>query len=48
MAETWHGPQAWEGLTKVGGGTMPVTIAGQAGLNELVLSGRDPNWPSHS
>ena len=40
MAEAWHAPQAWEGLTTVGGGTMPAAIAGQAGL-----SGRDPNWP---
>ena len=41
MAAAWHSPQAWEGLTKVGGGTMPATIAGQAGLNELVIHGWD-------
>ena len=41
MAEAWHAPQAWEGLTKAGGGTMPATIAGQAGLNELVIHGWD-------
>ena len=41
MAEAWHAPQAWEGLTKVGGGTMPASIAGQAGLNELVIHGWD-------
>jgi uncharacterized protein (TIGR03086 family) len=41
MATAWHSPQAWEGLTKVGGGTMPATIAGQAGLNELVIHGWD-------
>ncbi len=34
-------PQAWDGLTKVGGGTMPAAIAGQAGLNELVIHGWD-------
>ncbi len=41
MAAAWHAPQAWEGLTKVGGGTMPAPIAGQAGLNELVVHGWD-------
>jgi uncharacterized protein (TIGR03086 family) len=41
MAAAWHAPQAWEDLTKVGGGTMPATIAGQAGLNELVIHGWD-------
>jgi uncharacterized protein (TIGR03086 family) len=41
MAAAWHSPQAWEGFTKVGGGTMPATIAGQAGLNELVIHGWD-------
>ncbi len=41
MAASWHSPHAWEGLTKVGGGTMPATIAGQAGLNELVIHGWD-------
>ena len=35
------GPGNGEGLTKVGGGTMPATIAGQAGLNELVIHGWD-------
>ena len=41
MAASWQSPQAWEGLTKVGGGTLPATIAGQAGLNELVIHGWD-------
>jgi uncharacterized protein (TIGR03086 family) len=41
MAAAWHAPQAWEGLTAVGGGTMPAPIAGQAGLNELVIHGWD-------
>ncbi len=41
MAAAWHAPQAWEGLTKVGGGTMPAPIVGQAGLNELVIHGWD-------
>ena len=41
MAAAWRPPQAWEGLTKVGGGTMPATVAGQAGLNELVIHGWD-------
>ncbi len=41
MAVAWDAPQAWEGLTKVGGGTMPAAIAGQAGLNELVIHGWD-------
>ncbi len=41
MAAAWHAPQAWEGLTRVGGGTMPATIAGQAGLSELVIHGWD-------
>ena len=41
MAAAWHRPQAWEGFTKVGGGTMPAAIAGHAGLNELVIHGWD-------
>ncbi len=41
MAAAWHSPQAWEGLTKVGGGIMPASVAGQAGLNELVIHGWD-------
>ena len=41
MAAAWHAPRAWEGLTKVGGGTMPATVAGAAGLNELVIHGWD-------
>ena len=41
MAAAWRPPQAWEGLTTVGGGTMPAAIAGQAGLNELVIHGWD-------
>ena len=41
MAEAWQAPQAWNDLTKVGGGTMPAAIAGQAGLNELVIHGWD-------
>jgi uncharacterized protein (TIGR03086 family) len=41
MAAAWHAPQAWEGLTKVGGGTLPAAIAAQAGLNELVIHGWD-------
>jgi uncharacterized protein (TIGR03086 family) len=41
MAAAWRDPQAWDGLTKVGGGTMPAMIAGRAGLNELVIHGWD-------
>lgn len=41
MAAAWRAPQAWEGMTTVGGGTMPAAIAGQAGLNELVIHGWD-------
>lgn len=41
MAAAWRTSRAWEGLTKVGGGTMPAMIAGRAGLNELVIHGWD-------
>lgn len=41
MAEAWSAPQAWEGVTKVGGMTLPAQVAGQAGLNELVIHGWD-------
>lgn len=41
MAEAWEQPGAWEGITEVGGVTLPATQIGMFGLNELVIHGWD-------
>ena len=41
LAAAWRKPEAWEGTTKVGGGTMPAAIAGQVAVDELVIHGWD-------
>jgi uncharacterized protein (TIGR03086 family) len=41
LAEAWTDPQAWDGMTKAGGGDMPAEIAGTVALDELVLHGWD-------
>jgi uncharacterized protein (TIGR03086 family) len=41
LAEAWHDPAAWQGMTQVGGVTLPGEVAGQIALNEVVLHGWD-------
>ncbi len=41
LASAWQAPQAWEGMTQVGGVDLPGAAAGQFGLNELVIHGWD-------
>ena len=41
LAAAWTDPDAWQGMTEVGGVTLPGGIAGQVALNELVLHGWD-------
>jgi uncharacterized protein (TIGR03086 family) len=41
MAEAWRRPDAWDGVTEVGGVTLPAPSIGMFGLNELVIHGWD-------
>jgi uncharacterized protein (TIGR03086 family) len=41
MAEAWNDPAAWDGMTRIGGGDTPGAVAGQIGLEELVVHGWD-------
>lgn len=41
MADAWQQPGAWDGITEVGGVTLPATSIGMFGLNELVIHGWD-------
>jgi uncharacterized protein (TIGR03086 family) len=41
MADAWNDPQAWDGMTKVGGVEMPAEMIGRVGLDELVVHGWD-------
>ncbi|MFD7538050.1 TIGR03086 family metal-binding protein [Streptomyces sp. NPDC059819] len=41
MAAAWREPAAWEGVTQVGGLTLPATVTGRVGLDELVVHGWD-------
>jgi uncharacterized protein (TIGR03086 family) len=41
LAEAWRDPEAWEGMTQVGGVDLPGDMAGKAALNELVIHGWD-------
>lgn len=41
LVAAWHDPAAWEGMTQVGGVTMPADVMGVVGLNELVMHGWD-------
>ena len=41
LALAWSAPGAWEGLTQVGGQTLPGAVAGLVANNELVLHGWD-------
>jgi uncharacterized protein (TIGR03086 family) len=41
LAEAWKQPDAWDGMTKVGGMEMPGEAAGIVALDEVVLHGWD-------
>lgn len=41
LADAWQPSGAWDGDTQVGGGEMPATVAGSAGLNEVIVHGWD-------
>ena len=41
LAQSWTDPAAWEGMTQVGGVTLPGQIAGQVALDEIVLHAWD-------
>jgi uncharacterized protein (TIGR03086 family) len=41
LADAWNRPDAWEGMTKVGGLEMPGEAAGVVALDEVVLHGWD-------
>ncbi|MBT2395134.1 TIGR03086 family metal-binding protein [Streptomyces sp. ISL-100] len=37
----WRSPDAWQGMTRAGGVTLPGAVAGQVALNEIVVHGWD-------
>ena len=41
MSDAWQDPEAWSGMTKVGGVEMPAEMIGLVGLDELVVHGWD-------
>jgi uncharacterized protein (TIGR03086 family) len=41
LAEAWHDPEAWTGMTAAGGIDLPGEIAGVVALDELVIHGWD-------
>src|SRR4030095_14861440 len=41
LAQAWTDPAAWQGMTQVGGATLPGEIAGQIALDEVVLHAGD-------
>jgi uncharacterized protein (TIGR03086 family) len=41
MAEAWRDPEAWGGMTQVGGIDLPGEVCGLIGLDELVVHGWD-------
>jgi uncharacterized protein (TIGR03086 family) len=41
LVEAWRDPAAWEGMTEVGGATMPAEVMGVVALDELVMHGWD-------
>lgn len=41
LSQAWTDPAAWEGMTQVGGVTLPGEIAGQIALDEVVLHAWD-------
>jgi uncharacterized protein (TIGR03086 family) len=41
LAEAWADPEAWDGMTKVGGGDLPGGVAGTIAFGELSVHGWD-------
>lgn len=41
LAEAWRDPQAWDGMTQVGGIELPGQVTGLVGLNELLVHSWD-------
>jgi uncharacterized protein (TIGR03086 family) len=41
LATAWDDPDAWEGMTWIGGGEAPAAVVGAVGLDELVTHGWD-------
>jgi uncharacterized protein (TIGR03086 family) len=41
LGSAWADPEAWEGMTQVGGVDLPGDVAGRIALNEVVLHGWD-------
>jgi uncharacterized protein (TIGR03086 family) len=41
MAEAWSSPEAWTGMTRVGGLDLPGNVAGVVGLDEVIVHGWD-------
>ena len=41
LAQAWTDPAAWEGMTQVGGATLPGEVVGQIALDEVVLHAWD-------
>ena len=56
LARAWTDPSAWEGMTQVGGVSLPGEVAGRIALNETAplvdrvaaFSGRDPGWTARA
>lgn len=41
MADAWRDPEAWSGMTVIGGGDTPGDVTGLIGLDELIVHGWD-------
>jgi uncharacterized protein (TIGR03086 family) len=41
LADAWRDPDAWEGMTRVGGVDLPAEVCGLVGLAEVVIHGWD-------
>jgi uncharacterized protein (TIGR03086 family) len=41
LADAWKAPEAWDGMTQVGGRDLPGAMAGRMALGELVIHGWD-------
>jgi uncharacterized protein (TIGR03086 family) len=41
MADAWREPEAWNGMTVIGGGDTPAEVTGLIGLDELIVHGWD-------
>ncbi|MGX1884059.1 TIGR03086 family metal-binding protein [Streptomyces sp. NPDC055287] len=41
LVAVWRRPEAWQGMTRAGGVTLPGEVAGRVALNEIVVHGWD-------